>query len=50
MILEIVIWCDQYVRPYHSGMNPYDAGDMEKNVIIENAQNQYREFSSQILN
>jgi DNA-binding HxlR family transcriptional regulator len=49
MILEIVIWSDQYVRPYHSGMNPYDGGGAERNVIIENAQNQYREFSRQVL-
>jgi DNA-binding HxlR family transcriptional regulator len=49
MILEIVIWSDQYVRAHHSGMNPYDGEGLERNVIIENAQNKYRDFSRQVL-
>jgi len=44
IIMEIVLWSDKYVRVYNTEMNDYEGGDVNKMVIIENVQKEYREF------
>lgn len=48
LIMELVLWSDKYVRDYNLEMNIYDAGKTDKQLVIENAQNRYREFAQKI--
>ncbi len=48
LIMEIILWSDQYVRAYHSELNAYD-GDVNKSVVIANAQKEYSAFVHQIV-
>ncbi len=47
LIMELVIWSDQYVREYHSEMNTSDTVTMDKNTVIRSTQDQYRVFADQ---
>ena len=47
LILEIVIWSDKYVRNYNADMNPFDADNLDKNLMIAMTQKEYREFARQ---
>ena len=49
IIMELVMWSDKYVREYNEGMNDYDTNQIDKSVVIEGAQNGYREFARQIV-
>ena len=49
LILEIVVWSDKHVRPYHTNMNPFTDRDIEKSTVIAGVQNSYRELVSQVL-
>ena len=49
LIMELVLWSDKYVREYNQNMNDYDTKTIDKNSVIESAQNGYREFAQQIL-
>ena len=48
LIMELVIWSDKFVRKYHVDLNEYEIKHSDKTVVIENAQNGYREFAQQI--
>jgi DNA-binding HxlR family transcriptional regulator len=48
IILEIVIWSDQYVREYNPGMNPHDSG-VSRMELIEHVQKEYRAFVQGII-
>jgi len=50
IIMELVIWSDAYVREYHTELNTSETVNMDKNVVIEHAQKQYREFAAQFKN
>ena len=47
LIMELILWSDQYVRIHNPNMNAFD-GDVNKKVLISNTQKQYRKFASQI--
>ncbi|MFT4752931.1 MAG: DNA-binding HxlR family transcriptional regulator [Salibacteraceae bacterium] len=49
LIMEVVIWSDQYIRAYHAKMNPFETHNMNKADIICHVQNEYRTLSTQIL-
>ena len=49
LILEIVIWSDKYVRSYNADMYPFDADNLDKNLMIAMTQKEYREFARQFL-
>jgi DNA-binding HxlR family transcriptional regulator len=49
MILEIVLWSDKYVRPYHPHMNSFEGKTIQKSDIIANAQNEYRKLVAEII-
>lgn len=49
IIMEIVVWSDKHVRPFHPDMNSYDGENTNKVALIENIQQEYREFSHQII-
>ncbi len=49
IILEIVLWSDKYVRDYNPDANAYESGNTNKMKIIESVQNEYREFTLQII-
>lgn len=44
IILEIVLWSDKYVRPYHPEMNTYENFNAPKLQVIARAQKEYLEF------
>jgi len=48
IIMEIVLWSDKYVRAYNPGMNAYDTSN-SKLLVIERAQNGYREFVGRVV-
>ncbi len=50
VIMELVIWSDVYVRAYHTEMNTSETVNMDKEIVIKNAQKQYREFAAQFKN
>tara|TARA_B100000497_G_C7674741_1_gene407515 strand:+ start:635 stop:1048 length:414 start_codon:yes stop_codon:yes gene_type:complete len=45
LIVELAIWSDKYVREYNNGMNPFVIGETNKMTVVENAQNDYKEFA-----
>lgn len=49
LILEIVIWSDQYVRNYHPNMNEYKEGSAGKHSFIKKVQKEYRNFVGQLV-
>ena len=49
LILELVIWSDQYVRTYNPAMNPYDKDEIIKTAAIELVQKKYAEFAHQFV-
>ena len=49
LILELVIWSDQYVRTYNPAMNPYDKDEINKTAAIELVQKKYTEFAHQFV-
>jgi len=50
IIMELVIWSDNHVRPYHKEMNTSETVNMDKTAAIAHTQNRYREFSAQFKN
>jgi DNA-binding HxlR family transcriptional regulator len=44
MILEIVVWSDKYVRDYNPNMNEYESQNINKAVVIEATQKEYKAF------
>jgi DNA-binding HxlR family transcriptional regulator len=44
MILEIVVWSDKYVRDYNPNMNEYEGQNINKAVVIEATQKEYKAF------
>ncbi len=50
IIMELVLWSDQYVRAYHPAMNTSESVSMDKNAVIAHTQNQYRLFADQFKN
>lgn len=50
IIMEIVLWSDKHVRTYHSNLNKYDTHNQSKDLLIEQAQMDYREFQNLVLN
>ena len=49
LILEVVIWSDNHVRPYNPEMNPNETRDLDKSLVIESVQSEYRDFITQII-
>jgi len=49
LILEIVIWSDQYVRAYNPKMNAYETQNLDKSKVIESVQSDYRQFAAQVV-
>ncbi len=49
LILEIVLWSDQYVRAYHPGMNRFEAGVINKIELVENVQQEYKVFVGEVI-
>ena len=49
IIMELVIWSDKYVRAYNSDMNAYDSDNTNKLLEIKRVQNNYVEFSRQVM-
>jgi DNA-binding HxlR family transcriptional regulator len=49
IILEIVIWSDQYVRTHNPDMNLYETGNINKTIVIETVQKDYSAFFRQII-
>ena len=49
LILEIVIWSDQYVRAYNPEMNAYETKNLDKSQVIESVQSNYRQFVAQVV-
>lgn len=49
LIMEIVVWSDKHVRPYHPEMNPHDSGNANKSLQTINVQNDYRKFMLALL-
>ena len=49
LILEIVIWSDQYVRAYNPEMNAYETKNLDKSKVIESVQKEYRKLVRQII-
>lgn len=49
LIMELILWSDQYVRIHNPNMNAFDR-DADKTVLISNTQEQYRKFACQIVN
>lgn len=47
LIMEIVLWSDEYVRAYHSHMNPNHVVPAEKQDVILQTQEKYRAFVRQ---
>ena len=50
LILEMVLWSDKYVRSYNTKMNSYENQNLNKSLVIESVQIEYRKLISQILN
>lgn len=50
LILEIVLWSDKYVRIYNTEMNSYENQNLDKSLVIESVQIEYRKLVCQILN
>ncbi len=50
IIMELVIWSNAYVREYHTEMNTSETVNMDKELVITNAQMQYRQFATQYKN
>jgi DNA-binding HxlR family transcriptional regulator len=50
LILEMVLWSDKYVRSYNPKMNSYENQNLNKSLVIESVQIEYRKLISQILN
>jgi len=50
LILEMVLWSDKYVRSYNPKMNSFENQNLDKSLVIESAQIEYRKLISQILN
>ena len=48
LLMEIVVWSDQYVRKYHGDMNPHDSA-LNKTLMIERTQQNYRDFTQKVL-
>ena len=49
LIMELVIWSDNYVRKYNRKMNKYETKKMDKTLAIQNAQSTYRTFAEQYI-
>ncbi len=49
LILEIVIWSDQYLRAYNPEMNAYETKKLDKSQVIESVQSNYRQFVAQVV-
>jgi len=49
LILEIVIWSDQYVRAYNPDMNAYETQNLDKSQVIESVQKEYRKLVRQVV-
>lgn len=50
LIMELVIWSDKYLRDYHTQLNTSEVVNLNKEMAINNAQQQYREFIVQFKN
>ncbi len=50
IIMELVIWSENHLRPFHSEMNTSETVLMDKNVVIAHTQNRYRNFAAQLKN
>ena len=50
IIMELVIWSNAYIREYHKKMNTSETVNMDKELVITNAQMQYRQFAFQYKN
>ena len=44
IIMEVVFWSTEYVRPYHPNMNDYEVNSATKTQEIQRFQNEYRDF------
>ncbi len=49
MIMEIVIWSDQYIREYNQQMNVYNKEKRDKKDIVLEARNIYKAFAKKML-
>lgn len=49
LIMELVIWSDNYVRKYNRKMNKFDSDKINKVQVVQNAQNNYRAFAKQYI-
>ncbi|MFT5311036.1 MAG: DNA-binding HxlR family transcriptional regulator [Bacteroidia bacterium] len=49
LILEIVLWSDQYVRPYNTPMNAFEGQHLDKPVVIAAVQEEYRTLVRHVL-
>ena len=49
LILEIVLWSDKYVRTYNTEMNSYENQNVDKLLLIESVQKEYRKLVCQII-
>jgi DNA-binding HxlR family transcriptional regulator len=50
LIMEIVVWSNQYIRAFNTNMNVFDIGEVDKNQITKAYQSEYREFVNQFIN
>jgi DNA-binding HxlR family transcriptional regulator len=50
LIMEIVVWSNQYIRAFNTNMNVFDNGEVDKNQITKAYQSEYREFVNQFIN
>jgi len=44
LLIEVVLWSNQYVRPYHAAMDPLEPNPNGKAAAIEQIQNAYKAF------
>ncbi len=49
IIMELVVWSDQYVRDYNSGMNTLALENISKAELIAHYQQGYQTFANRIL-
>lgn len=49
LILEITLWSDEYVRIYNHAMDPYEREGINKVVVIERIQREYKKFAQEVI-
>ncbi len=50
IIMELVIWSENYVREYHTTMNYSETVNMDKDEVIAYSQKEYKTFADQFKN